>query len=147
MDSIRGTPEAVENEFGESIVNRDEAMLILSQVPGLGPPDLIWLQKANKGPFGGASTEARGYYHYALGRDVSSSAQVAAYFAGLNSSVEPIPFLQVGVVRGGGLWSPPFEWGVARPLVVPTNPRSKGDLNGPPACRQGGREGRGGVAG
>lgn len=41
--------------------------------------------------------DAKGFYHYALGRDVSSSAAVAAYFAELVSLVEPMSFMQVGI--------------------------------------------------
>lgn len=48
MDSLRGIPEHVEPEFGASITSRDEALLALGDAPGLGPPDLCWLQKCPK---------------------------------------------------------------------------------------------------
>jgi hypothetical protein len=98
MESLRGLPEAIEADFGDSIVARDEAIAVLGNTPGLGPPDLCWLQKRPKrsGFFGG-SEESQGYYHYVLGRDVCSSAAVAAYFALLNSKVEQRSMLQ-------GLW-------------------------------------------
>jgi hypothetical protein len=96
MDTLRGIPEHIEAEFGDSIVARDEAVAVLGEAPGLGPPDLCWLQKAPKARslLGGAA-EAQGYYHFVLGRDVSSTAAVAAYFALLNSKVEPCGVLQV----------------------------------------------------
>lgn len=90
MESLRGLPEHIEADFGDSIVARDEALAVLGTVaPGLGPPDLCWLQKCpKKTGFWGGSGEPQGYYHYTLGRDVASSAAVAAYFALLNSKVE-----------------------------------------------------------
>jgi hypothetical protein len=97
MDTLRGIPEHIEAEFGDSIVARDEAVALLGKAPGLGPPDLCWLQKAPKArSLLGGSAEAQGYYHFVLGRDVSSTAAVAAYFALLNSKVEPSGVLQVG---------------------------------------------------
>ncbi|WIA09915.1 hypothetical protein OEZ85_010129 [Tetradesmus obliquus] len=102
MDTLRGIPEHIEAEFGDSIVARDEAVALLGEAPGLGPPDLCWLQKAPKGrSLLGGSAEAQGYYHFVLGRDACSTAAVAAYFALLNSKVEPAGMLQ-------GLWSPEF---------------------------------------
>lgn len=95
MESLRGVTEAIEAEFGESIVARDESLVVLAGAPGLGPPDLVWLQKAQKATLTSAAGEPRGFYHYSLGLDVSSSAAVAAYFAELTSRVEPISFLQV----------------------------------------------------
>ncbi len=94
MESIKGHPEHVETVFGEAIVARDEALLVLSGACGLGPPDLCWLQKAPKSALTGSSGEARGYYHYCLGVDASSSASVAAYFATMTSMVESHSFLQ-----------------------------------------------------
>jgi hypothetical protein len=98
MESLRGLPEHTEADFGDSIVARDEAIAVLATTPGLGPPDLCHLQKCPKrsGLFG-SSGESQGYYHFVLGRDVSSSAAVAAYFALLNAKVEHRSMLQ-------GLW-------------------------------------------
>jgi hypothetical protein len=93
MDTLKGHVESIETVFGEAIVSRDESLVVLAQMPGLGPPDLCWLQKAGKSALTGASSEAQGYYHYCLGIDVSSSAAVAAYFANITSLVEPISFL------------------------------------------------------
>ncbi|KAL6750532.1 Chs5p-Arf1p-binding proteins-domain-containing protein, partial [Haematococcus lacustris] len=76
---------------------RDESLVGLATTPGLGPPDLCWLQKASKGSWATVNAEPRGFWHHTLGRDVSSSAAVAAYFAELNATVEPITFMQ-------GLW-------------------------------------------
>lgn len=87
METLRGVVEAVETEFGEAIVARDEAVAALVNTPGLGPPDLAWLQKARKAAAPGADAGG-GYYHWVLGRDVSSSAALAAYFAELTSRQE-----------------------------------------------------------
>ncbi|KAG2487075.1 hypothetical protein HYH03_014321 [Edaphochlamys debaryana] len=94
METIKGHPEHVEGVFGEAIVARDEALVVLSSACGLGPPDLCWLQKSPKSALTGASGEAKGYYHYCLGVNTSSSAAVAAYFATLTSMVEAPTFLQ-----------------------------------------------------
>ena len=48
MDTIKGLCEVIESEFGEAIVARDESLAALLDVRGLGPPDLIWLQKNSK---------------------------------------------------------------------------------------------------
>ena len=106
MESIKGHPEYVETVFGEAIVARDESLVVLAGASGLGPPDLCWLQKAPKSALTGATGEAKGYYHYVLGGNASSSAAVAAYFATLTAMVEPPTFLQVriaGVGRGPGV--------------------------------------------
>ncbi len=70
------------------------------QAPGLGPPDLCWLQKAPKPVLfiSHAHTNpdaSKGYYHHVLGNQISSSAAVAAYLAELINSVEPMSFMQV----------------------------------------------------
>lgn len=93
-DTLRGLPENIEGQFGESIVSRDEALIILAQSPGLGPPDLCWLQKNYRSLLTGSAGEAKGYYHYALGVDVSSSAAIAAYFAGITALAESVSFVQ-----------------------------------------------------
>lgn len=87
MDSLQGIVESVEADFGDSIIARDASILRLSQHPALGPPDLCWLQKASKGILTGSASDPAGYYHHVLGRDVSNSAAVAAYFALLMSQV------------------------------------------------------------
>lgn len=152
-DTLRGIAELEEVDFGESFYSRDDALKLLIQVPGLGPPDLCWVQKVcpmqcssrrapdprpvcvltiataccsrfprcpcwfiqiptiltartpyyfpllvSQVPVGsltGRGGEPRGYYHYALGRDVASSASIAAYFAQICSLVEPPTFFQV----------------------------------------------------
>lgn len=94
METIKGVAEHVEVDFGESVVSRDEAISALTQTKGLGPPDLCWLQKSPKGKPTHDIHNNRGYYHWTLGRDVSSSAAIAAYFAHLSSMVEPVGFLQ-----------------------------------------------------
>ncbi|MEW5316764.1 MAG: hypothetical protein WDW38_008114 [Sanguina aurantia] len=95
MESVRGLTECIELLFGESIVARDEATVILSAGRGLGPPDLCWLQKATVSALTGAKAgEPGGYYHHALGRDVSSSAAVAAYFASITMRVEAVPWMR-----------------------------------------------------
>eukprot|EP00775_Hariotina_reticulata_P003293 gene3293-3569_t len=107
MDTLKGIPEHIEKEFGDSIIARDEAVAALGfQAAGLGPPDLCWLQKCQQRSFLGSASEKQGYYHFVLGRDVSSKAAVAAYFALLNSKVEPLTVLQ-------GLWMT-SEWSIQR---------------------------------
>lgn len=96
MEAIKGLQEAIEKEFGESIVARDEATVHLASNPGLGPPDLCWMQKTPRGSMTGVPGEPRGFYHYVLGLEVSSSANVAAYFASVTQQQEPVTFLQVG---------------------------------------------------
>lgn len=74
--------------------------MLLASVPGLGPPDLCWLQKSAKGSWSTVAAEPRGFFHFCLGQDVSSSAAIAAYFAELNALVEPVGFLQVRHAAG-----------------------------------------------
>jgi hypothetical protein len=103
-DALAGIQEAIEDQFGDSIVARDEALAVLVQAPGLGPPDLCWLQKAPKSStflFTPSAAEPKGYYHHVLGRDVSSSAAVCAYFAELTALVEPMTMLQVSHAHDG----------------------------------------------
>lgn len=123
MDTLKGIPEHVEADFGDSIVARDEAVAVLGNNPGLGPPDLCWLQKGQKRSgllqLGGSS-EAQGYYHFVLGRDVSSSAAIASYFALLNSKVEPCGMLQ-------GLWMA-SEFVIQRGFYCCYDPLSRMDL-------------------
>lgn len=93
-DTLKTIPEHVESQFGESIASRDEALVVLASSPGLGPPDLCWLQKNSRSLLTGAVGEAKGYYHYVLGSDISSSAAIAAYFASITALVEPASFVQ-----------------------------------------------------
>eukprot|EP00200_Dunaliella_tertiolecta_P019446 CAMPEP_0202402262 /NCGR_PEP_ID=MMETSP1128-20130828/4106_1 /ASSEMBLY_ACC=CAM_ASM_000463 /TAXON_ID=3047 /ORGANISM="Dunaliella tertiolecta, Strain CCMP1320" /LENGTH=952 /DNA_ID=CAMNT_0049006267 /DNA_START=179 /DNA_END=3037 /DNA_ORIENTATION=+ len=99
MDTLRGLPEAVEapDEFASSIEARDDALACLAASPGVGPPDLCWLQKSAKGAWSSTAAQPRGFYHFVLGRDTSGPAAVAAYFAEVTSLVEPMSFMQ-------GLW-------------------------------------------
>lgn len=120
MDTLKGIPEHIEAEFGEAIVARDDCLMSLGTTPGLGPPDLCWLQKCPKASFSGAKGEPQGYYHYVLGRDVSSSAAVAAYFALLNSRIEPVGFLQ-------GLWLS-SEWTIQRGFYCCYDPFNRMDI-------------------
>jgi hypothetical protein len=93
MDTLKRTPEHVESDFGESIISRDEALSLMAEAPGLGPPDLCWLQKTAVGLLGGAG-EPGGYYHWTVGRDISSSAAIAAFFASLSTQAEQASFIQ-----------------------------------------------------
>ena len=97
-EALSGVIEAIELDFGESIVSRDESLAVLLQSPGLGPPDLCWLQKAPKKSsfLVSSATDPKGYYHHVLGKDVSSSAAICAYFAELTALTEPLTLLQVG---------------------------------------------------
>ena len=94
MESLKGVVENIEVEFGDSILARDDAVGQLANHPGLGPPDLCWLQKGAKNTLTGSTAPPEGYYHHVLGRDVSSTAAIAAYFALLNSLVEHVGMLQ-----------------------------------------------------
>eukprot|EP00798_Chlamydomonas_sp_ICE-L_P015659 gene15659-21765_t len=73
MESLKGHVEAIESEFGEAIVARDESLVSLSEATSLGPPDLCWLQKQGSG-WALSRLEPQGFYHYVTGNDVSSSA-------------------------------------------------------------------------
>jgi hypothetical protein len=101
MDSIAYLEEAVEVSFSESIVARDDALAVLSAVPGLGPPDLCWLQKG-RGAWSpgddGVAAGSHGYYHHVLGGDVSSTGAIAGQFAELLAGIERPGLL-------AGLWS------------------------------------------
>jgi hypothetical protein len=91
MDTIAGLPQCVEAEFSESIVARDDALVALVTAPGLGPPDLCWLQRGRGAWAPGSeasSADSAGYYHHVLGGDVASSGAVAGYFATLMGRVE-----------------------------------------------------------
>lgn len=105
MDTLSGLPECVEGEFSESIVSRDDALAVLAAAPGLGPPDLCWLQKG-RGTWApgvdGIAQGSRGYYHYVLGGDVGSSGAIAGQFAGLMARVER-PGLLAGLWHGSEL--------------------------------------------
>jgi hypothetical protein len=108
MDTIAGLVQAVEHEFSESIVARDEAVAVLeARGDGLGPPDLCWLQRG-RGEWSPAVDEdgggkgSHGYYHHVLGGDVSSSGAIAGYFAGLLARVER-PGLLAGFWLGSEL--------------------------------------------
>jgi hypothetical protein len=144
MDTMRGVVELVEAQFGECILARDDAVAVLSTAPGLGPPDLCFLQKGRKAAaswvgLGAAGGEApAGYYHWVLGRDVSSSAALAAYFALITSKQE-----KAGVLAG--LWGSP-EWSVQRSLYSTYDPFARLDVR----CevrRWGGGVGSGGGGG
>jgi hypothetical protein len=74
---------------------------VLATAPGLGPPDLCWLQKG-QGAWSPGTPPGRGYYHSVLGGDVSSSAAIAGYFATLTARVEK-PGLLAGLWRGAEL--------------------------------------------
>ncbi|GMH38881.1 hypothetical protein BSKO_06779 [Bryopsis sp. KO-2023] len=98
MESIRKTPENVERRFGEALGARDSALALLGKRPGLGPPDLCWVQKRVKKVFR-KNFEVRGYYHWVLGLDVASETSASSYFASLNAAVEKPGFLQGLVPR------------------------------------------------
>eukprot|EP00201_Polytomella_parva_P001670 CAMPEP_0175078346 /NCGR_PEP_ID=MMETSP0052_2-20121109/24048_1 /TAXON_ID=51329 ORGANISM="Polytomella parva, Strain SAG 63-3" /NCGR_SAMPLE_ID=MMETSP0052_2 /ASSEMBLY_ACC=CAM_ASM_000194 /LENGTH=916 /DNA_ID=CAMNT_0016348219 /DNA_START=132 /DNA_END=2878 /DNA_ORIENTATION=- len=83
MNSIKYTPENIEAHFSEAIIARDDSLEILSVQPSLGPPDLCWLQKSCRTGLSALYPEAKGYYHWTLGADVTSSASVAAYFVSI----------------------------------------------------------------
>ena len=101
MDTLAGVPEAVEVDFSEAILARDDAVAALAAGPaGIGPPDLAWLQKGRPGKEGagggggkeggggsGASASSSSYYHHVLGGEVSAGA-VAGYFASLLARAE-----------------------------------------------------------
>lgn len=121
MDTLKGIPEHVESEFGDSIVARDELLGVLNDYPGLGPPDLCWLQKTPKKALGaGADNDSCGYYHWYLGRDVSSSAAIAAHFAALNRQLEKPGLLQ------GLFWS--TEYAIERGFYCCFDPFSRVDV-------------------
>lgn len=44
MQSIRNTPEVIEQFFGDTIHSRDAVVKRLGFEEGMGPPDLCWLR-------------------------------------------------------------------------------------------------------
>jgi len=101
MQSIRFTPEHVEQVQGDALSCRSEGLARLQHVRGAGPPDLMWLRKvvlSSRGVPVEDDDLRTTFYHWLLGQDVSSAATVAAYFAELCENVERPSFIQ-------GLWS------------------------------------------
>lgn len=80
-DLLKDVPEFFENELGESIISRTDALGTFRE---LGPPDLCHIIKANVKP----GVKELGSYHYVSGVDASSSATLAAYLNSLNYSLD-----------------------------------------------------------
>jgi len=80
-DILKDVPEFFENELGESIISRTDALGTFRE---LGPPDLCHIIKANVKP----GVRELGSYHYVSGVDASSSATLAAYLNSLTYSLD-----------------------------------------------------------
>ncbi|KAI7870277.1 Chs5p-Arf1p-binding proteins-domain-containing protein [Spinellus fusiger] len=80
-DTLKDIPEFFENELGESIIARTDALGTFRE---LGPPDLCHIIKANAKP----GVKEIGSYHYVSGVDASSSATLAAYLNSLTYSMD-----------------------------------------------------------
>ncbi|CAO3661422.1 unnamed protein product [Umbelopsis vinacea] len=89
-------PEFFENELGEFIISRTDALGTFRE---LGPPDLCHIIKANVKPgvrepshlraaLGHLGHSQLGSYHYVSGVDASSSATLAAYLNSLTYSLD-----------------------------------------------------------
>ncbi|KAI8359142.1 Chs5p-Arf1p-binding proteins-domain-containing protein [Blakeslea trispora] len=80
-DTLKDIPEFFENEIGESIAARTDALGTFRE---LGPPDLCHIIKTNSKP----GLKELGSYHYVSGVDASSSAELAAYLNSLTYSLD-----------------------------------------------------------
>ncbi|ORY94733.1 Chs5p-Arf1p-binding proteins-domain-containing protein [Syncephalastrum racemosum] len=80
-DSLKDVPEFFENEIGEGITARTDALGTFRE---LGPPDLCHIIKTNAKP----GVREVGSYHYVSGVDASSSATLAAYLNSLTYSMD-----------------------------------------------------------
>lgn len=95
MNSLRDTPERIEQHFGEAVLARDDAIKRLGRKEGIGPPDLCWVRKYATNTLGFRTGEPQGFYHWVQGLEMSSAASVAAYFAQLTKLQENPSLLQV----------------------------------------------------
>ncbi|ORE08017.1 chaps-domain-containing protein [Rhizopus microsporus var. microsporus] len=80
-DTLKDVPEFFENELGESIAARTDALGTFRE---LGPPDLCHIIKSHSKP----GMKELGSYHYVSGVDASSSATLAAYLNSLTYSLD-----------------------------------------------------------
>ncbi|OZJ05425.1 hypothetical protein BZG36_01654 [Bifiguratus adelaidae] len=80
-DTLKDIPEFFENDIGESIAARTNALASFRE---LGPPDLCHITKANNKP----GVKELGSYHYISGVDASTSASLAAYLNSITYSVD-----------------------------------------------------------
>ncbi|KAG1378550.1 hypothetical protein G6F61_005740 [Rhizopus arrhizus] len=80
-DTLKDVPEFFENELGESITARTDALGTFRE---LGPPDLCHIVKFHSKP----GMKELGSYHYVSGVDASSSATLAAYLNSLTYSLD-----------------------------------------------------------
>lgn len=104
MQSVGKTPQCVERELGEILTARNAAISNADEIPGIGPPDLCWVQRTAKGLFRTKTPKKQGYYHWVVGLNVTSPAAIAAYFARLSSSVKKVGYYQgMGVARDCGI--------------------------------------------
>ena len=83
MQSAGKVPECVEQQLGEVLAARNAAIANAEDVPGVGPPDLFWIQRTAKAIFSKKKPKMQGYYHWVVGLAVTSTASIAAYFARL----------------------------------------------------------------
>lgn len=90
MESVGKTPECVEGVLGEVLAARNAAIANAGDVPGVGPPDLCWIQRTGKGIFNTKKPKRQGYYHWVVGLAVTSGASIAAYFARLTSTSKKV---------------------------------------------------------
>lgn len=89
MESIRKTVENVERRFGEALGSRDTALTLSGKKPGLGPPDMCWLQKRVKKAFR-KRLEVRGSYHWVLGKDMFGEHSAAEYLTAMVNGLEKV---------------------------------------------------------
>lgn len=111
MESIGKDPECAEFELGEVLAARSAAIANVDNVPGVGPPDLCWIQRTAKSIFNKKNPKTQGYYHWIVGLNVTSCASIAAYFSRLNASTKKVSkwlsdfscLWQMGYYRGMGV--------------------------------------------
>ena len=90
MESVGKASECVEHALGEVLAARSAAITNSENVPGVGPPDLCWIQRTARGIFSMKKPKMQGYYHWVVGLPVTSSASIAAYFARLTSTKKKV---------------------------------------------------------
>ena len=80
-DCIENCKEIIEPCSNLFLTLKSRALMI-PQYTHLGPPDMVYLVKEQKGGIFGAASHW-GYYHYVYGVDCSSSASIAVYINSL----------------------------------------------------------------
>lgn len=94
METIKYVSELVveDQDACASLQHRIKVLQQFQAASGIGPLDFVWIKKKASGAFGTVYSTS---FHHVLGKDMSSTASGAAYFADLCNRVE-----QIGVISG-----------------------------------------------